>query len=104
MIERSSYRKAPDSLMEKRDDILSFMESHMDEPLAVSAEAAFDAVSGDSLGTEAVYGVSFDDAMSGGPFWTLSGFHNFKEHGLIADDDFERSLLAIAGGFEDGAR
>ena len=104
MTERSSYRKAPESLMAKRGYILSFMESHMDEPLAVSAEAASDAVSGDSLGTEAVYGSSLDDAMSGGPSWTLSGFHNFKGHGLIADDDFERSLFAIAWGFEDGAR
>ena len=93
-----AYSKAPDSLIEVRDDLVRAMDEHMADPLAVSAEAARDALSGESLGTEASYGISIENAMGGGPSWTLSDYHNFKMHGLVSGSRFLSALAKLASG------
>lgn len=93
------YHEAPRELLERRDAIVAFMDRHMPEPIAVMPMAAYDVLTGESLGTEGCYAVSKDPFRSGGgPMWSLADYHNFKKYGLIVDDgmEFEDSLWQIA--------
>ena len=88
------YHEATGAVADNRDALVSFMERYLESPLAVAGSDAYDAVTGESIGTEGAYGESYDDVIAGGAFWTLTDFHNLKEHGIIIDgrDAFERSL------------
>lgn len=97
MTKTMAYHEAPTRLLEKRVKLVSVMDRMMRDPVAVSATDAYDAVSGEPVGTEGAYGESLDSVLAGGVSWTLTDYHNFKEHGVIVDgrEAFERSLDSL---------
>ena len=99
MTKATTYHEAPTRFLDEKEKLVSAMDSMMSDPVAVSSAAAYDVVSGEPVGTEGAYGESIDSVLSGGVSWTLTDYHNFKEHGVIIDgrESFERSLDSLLG-------
>lgn len=100
-----TYHEAPRELLERKDALVAFMGRYLPCPIAVAAMAAYDVLTGESLGTEGLYALSEESYRSSGPHWTLTEYHNFKEHGVIVDDgrEFEDALWKIVKLLEDEA-
>lgn len=93
-----AYHEAGAHVLAHKEQIIAVMRRYMRKPIAMAAMNARDAKTGERLGADCAYAVSYEDAKAGGPLWTTEDFHNFEKYGVVIDghSEFEESLEKIA--------